>query len=392
MDLPIENLLHRSRVEYLIVDHSLHITGISDGVARLAYDAASLRLNCDVRLSFPELVGAEEDLQAILRGERTSYGIRGVCRSSEPGDPLYVSVTVERRRDGRTSTPELVVMVEDVTEWMCEVQKRTQTANDAALLIHAMDASRAYVENLFEAMAELLIVTSRDGTINAVNRATLTLSGYTMPEIIGHPITMLLPDEVPDAWPSERPRAMNTELLFKTKRGAAIPVSLSRAQLSMDEGIVHGIVYLGRDLRERKEAEEKISKLETVNLSLHRALTTNPDTSDIVWSSTLMGNLMRDLGKVAATDTTVLITGETGTGKELVARAIHKLSSRKESLFVVVNCAALPEGLVESELFGHEKGAFTGALQRHIGKFELADGGTVFLDEPRPECNQPRSG
>jgi transcriptional regulator with GAF, ATPase, and Fis domain len=134
-------------------------------------------------------------------------------------------------------------------------------------------------------------------------------------------------------------------------------------------------------LRERKEAEERISKLETVNLSLHRVLTASQETSDIVWSSPLMGKLMRDLAKVAATDTTVLITGETGTGKELVARAIHKLSGRRESLFVVVNCAALPEGLVESELFGHEKGAFTGALQRHIGKFEIADGGTVFLDE-----------
>jgi formate hydrogenlyase transcriptional activator len=84
---------------------------------------------------------------------------------------------------------------------------------------------------------------------------------------------------------------------------------------------------------------------------------------------------------VAKTDTTVLLLGETGTGKELIARAIHHLSPRKHRTLVKVNCAALPAGLIESELFGHEKGAFTGALARKIGRFELADGGSIFLDE-----------
>src|SRR5207245_8653684 len=87
------------------------------------------------------------------------------------------------------------------------------------------------------------------------------------------------------------------------------------------------------------------------------------------------------VSKVAPTDSTVLLTGQTGTGKELFARAIHKKSERSARAFVSVNCAAIPQSLIASELFGHEKGAFTGALQRHLGKFELADGGTIFLDE-----------
>ena len=92
-------------------------------------------------------------------------------------------------------------------------------------------------------------------------------------------------------------------------------------------------------------------------------------------------DVLDNVGRVAPTDASVLITGETGTGKELIARAIHSTSKRKDKPLIKVNCAALPAGLVESELFGHEKGAFSGAIARRLGRFELADGGTIFLDE-----------
>jgi transcriptional regulator with GAF, ATPase, and Fis domain len=102
---------------------------------------------------------------------------------------------------------------------------------------------------------------------------------------------------------------------------------------------------------------------------------------EIVGTSKALKAVLSRIAKVAPTDSTVLITGETGTGKELIARAVHKRSQRCSRAFVTVNCAAIPRDLIASELFGHEKGAFTGATQRRLGRFELADGGTIFLDE-----------
>jgi formate hydrogenlyase transcriptional activator len=103
--------------------------------------------------------------------------------------------------------------------------------------------------------------------------------------------------------------------------------------------------------------------------------------AEIVGESAALARVLQQGASVASSDATVLILGETGTGKELIARAIHRMSRRKEGAFIKINCAAIPTGLLESELFGHEKGAFTGAINRRIGRMELADGGTLFLDE-----------
>jgi formate hydrogenlyase transcriptional activator len=102
---------------------------------------------------------------------------------------------------------------------------------------------------------------------------------------------------------------------------------------------------------------------------------------EIVGKSEALRRVLREVETVAPTDSTVLIYGETGTGKELIARAVHNLSSRQSNCFVKLNCAAIPTGLLESELFGHERGAFTGAISQRVGRFELANRGTMFLDE-----------
>src|SRR6059036_2014878 len=121
----------------------------------------------------------------------------------------------------------------------------------------------------------------------------------------------------------------------------------------------------------------KLARLEEENRQLRRRVGRH----DIVWKSEALRRVMAQVNRVAPTESRVCILGETGTGKELVARAVHEGSSRRDRPFVTVNCAAVPSELIESELFGHEKGSFTGAASRHLGKFEQAHGGTLFLDE-----------
>ena len=130
-----------------------------------------------------------------------------------------------------------------------------------------------------------------------------------------------------------------------------------------------------------EEIQTLRSQLEDENVTLREEIAATAAAGGIIGASAGLREVLERVSKVAATDSTVLITGETGTGKELVARAIHAGSRRARRALVKVNCAALPEGLVASELFGHERGAFTGALERRRGRFELAAGGTIFLDE-----------
>ena len=129
------------------------------------------------------------------------------------------------------------------------------------------------------------------------------------------------------------------------------------------------------------EVAQLKNRLEAENLYLREEIKLDHNFEEIVGESQSIKAVLRQIEQVAPTDSTVLILGDTGTGKELMARAIHNLSTRRSRSLVKVNCGAIPANLVESELFGHEKGSFTGALQRRIGRFELADGGTIFLDE-----------
>jgi transcriptional regulator with GAF, ATPase, and Fis domain len=169
--------------------------------------------------------------------------------------------------------------------------------------------------------------------------------------------------------------------LFR-KDGSLIPVLVGGALF--ERGGNEGVAFV-LDLSEQKQAEAEIRSLKDQlyreNLALRDEVDRTSMFEEIVGASTALKTALSRIAKVAPTDSTVFITGETGTGKELIARAVHKRSQRSGRAFVSVNCAALAPTLISSELFGHEKGAFTGAVQRRLGRFELADGGTIFLDE-----------
>jgi len=161
--------------------------------------------------------------------------------------------------------------------------------------------------------------------------------------------------------------------------GEEFPIEATISRLEIGGQKYYTVIL--RDVNDRKHAEEELRRLRQEKTYLQEEIRAEHNFENIVCDATSMKKVCADVEKVARTDSTVLIIGETGTGKELIAHALHNLSSRKDKPLIKMNCAALPSELIESELFGHEKGAFTGAIAQRIGRFELADGGTLFLDE-----------
>lgn len=180
------------------------------------------------------------------------------------------------------------------------------------------------------------------------------------------------------------------ETLFKAANGGSLPVALSRSQVEVDGQLIW--CFIGRNIlaRKRREAELEVARqkveelslrLKDENILLKEEILGNYDFKNIISHSQQYQQVLEQVAQVADSNATVLLLGETGTGKELLARAIHSKSSRSDEALIKINCAALPEHLIESELFGHEQGAFTGATKRKKGRFELANGATLFLDE-----------
>ena len=159
------------------------------------------------------------------------------------------------------------------------------------------------------------------------------------------------------------------------------PHAFSREDCELFEQVANQVAIAVENALAYNEIETLKNKLEKEKLYLEEEIRSEYNFEEIIGSSPVLKRVLQNVQTVATTDSTVLIYGETGTGKELIARAIHNISERRERTLVKVNCAAIPTGLLESELFGHEKGAFTGAIDRRVGRFELAHEGTIFLDE-----------
>ena len=242
------------------------------------------------------------------------------------------------------------------------------------------------------------------GHTTFANPEAVRMVGYSLEEMIGKSQHKLIHHSTQDGQPfpakecciyaaikDGKVHHVEDEFFWR-KDGSCFPVEYSSTPIRNESGEIKGAVVSFQDITRRRGAEEGLvvameelkelkERLEHENKYLQQEIKLNHNFEEIISQSKAFRKILGRLEQVATTDATVLILGESGTGKELVARAVHNVSNRKERPLVKLNCAALPASLIESELFGHEKGAFTGAHAKRIGRFELADGGTIFLDE-----------
>lgn len=245
-----------------------------------------------------------------------------------------------------------------------------------------MDFS-AYWKTVIDTLHDGLMVVDPKGTILTVNPAAEELTGYSADELIGRNCRMLnctgceiYGEGVGEKWCGlySRGRIQSKKCLITDKNGRTVNVLKNASVLKNDEGRVIGAIETLTDISELVRQEQEI-------LSLRQTCRLEDGYQGIIGQSTGMQKLYGLIDSVAQTEAPVMIHGESGTGKELVARAIHESGSRSGKPFIKVNCAALNENLLESELFGHVKGAYTGADRVRIGRFEAAHEGTIFLDE-----------
>ncbi len=248
----------------------------------------------------------------------------------------------------------------------------------------------ARVRRLVDSNIVGVMIWNLDGQIHEANDAFLDMLQYRREDIVSGDVRWT--DLTPPEWRQQDDRATDDltatgtvqpyEKEFVRKDGSRIAVLIGAALFDLrgNDGVAFTL-----DLSKQKRAEAEIRALKDQLYRENLALRDEVDRAlmfeEIVGSSKSLKTVLSKIAKVAPTDATVFITGETGTGKELIARAVHKRSQRAGRAFVSVNCAALAPTLISSELFGHEKGAFTGATQRRLGRFEQANGGTIFLDE-----------
>ena len=283
-------------------------------------------------------------------------------------------------------------------------------ANQAAVaiknaqLFEALKKSEAESQLILTSAAEGIYGLDLEGRTTFVNPAAAQMLGWQPEDLLGKPQHAIIHHTRSDGSAYDRKdcpiyaafkdgdiHTVDDEVFWR-KDGTSLPVEYTSTPIRAENGSLTGAVVTFRDITQRLQAESDLrdalteveqlkDRLQVENTYLQEEIRLEHNFDNIISSSESFKAVLKSVEQVASTEATVLILGETGTGKELIARAVHTISLRQSRPLVKVNCAALPENLIESELFGHEKGAFTGALSRRVGRFELADQGTIFLDE-----------
>lgn len=267
----------------------------------------------------------------------------------------------------------------------------------------AMDDLQTMHGLILGAAGEGIYGISEEGLATFVNPAAVEMTGWTEADLLGRPIHDLHHHTRVDGSPYPREECpiyaaakdgrvhyVDDEVFWR-KDGSSFPVEYTSTPIYRDHQLA-GAVVVFKDITKRKNTERELheayaevermkEQLEAENIYLQEEINVELDFAGLVGQSPAIQQVLNQVDLVAPTDASVLITGESGTGKELIARAIHERSDRHERPLIRVNCAAIPKELFESEFFGHVKGAYTGAIKDRVGRFELADGGTIFLDE-----------
>src|SRR5713226_2504082 len=307
---------------------------------------------------------------------------RELLVSGEPGE-MEARL---RRRDGVYRW--FLIRVEPFRDGHGQLVRWYGTSTDIDTLKQTQEKLREEekeLRSITDAIPQAIVVLDPSGAPVYANQATLDYTGLAAKDVISPHFRerMFHPDDL-ERLRDERTAALGrgvpfeAELRGRRKDGEYRWFLIRYNPFHNEKNEVIRWYATGTDIDDRARAEERTRN---ENLALREQIDRDSMFEDIVGSSEQLRKVLRQVAKVASSDSTVLILGETGTGKELIARAIHKRSIRAERAFIAVNCAAIPPSLIASELFGHEKGAFTGATQRRLGRFEAANGGTVFLDE-----------
>jgi len=311
-------------------------------------------------------------------------GLQRRYPETEPGIESYIGVPL-KARDGR------------VLGHLCVLDERPLADEPKRLAMFRICAMRAAAEldrshqdrelsDLFDQAPIAYVHEGLDTRFIRANRAALRILGIRADEVDGAYGSSFVPDtpeakrRLHEAFESVG-RGTDTSgvVLELQRRDNGRPIFIQWWSKPAPDGSYTRTMFV--DITERVLMEQEQARLKAQNSYLIEEIKSVHNFEEIVGASTGLVRVLENVRRVAPAEATVLITGESGTGKELIARAIHSASARSDKPFIKVNCAALPTSLVESELFGHERGAFSGAIQRRIGRFELANGGTIFLDE-----------